>query len=255
MTALHYCNGSSASRPAPTWSRRATRTWPTSTRGLSVLDAARRLHGSRSGSLLITAGRASDDDRRRPGRAHVEVRPVPVVDTIGAGDAFAAGFVSWWVAPAWVAPSSHRDDRGRRRPGRAHGGGRRRGPRRRRSAAARRPAEPAGCARRLLGRQKAWWRTASRRAESSSGSGRWTASRSSGHSSGVSSWYSNVSAPGARVVEAAQPGLEAGHVVLRPPGPELGARRQSARRRARPSPDRDARPWWRRGTRPAPGGR
>ena len=60
---------------------------------------------------------------------------------------------------------------------------------------------------------------------------------------------------GAGVVEAAQPGLEAGDVVLRPPLAELGAGRRTGGRRARPSPDRGARRSWRPGTRPAPGGR
>ena len=32
------------------------------------------------------------------GSATVDVEAVPVVDTIGAGDAFTAGVVSWWLA-------------------------------------------------------------------------------------------------------------------------------------------------------------
>ena len=60
---------------------------------------------------------------------------------------------------------------------------------------------------------------------------------------------------GAGVVEPAQPGLEAGDVVLRPPLAELGAGVAQAGRRGRPSAGRGARRSWRPGTRPAPGGR
>ncbi len=60
---------------------------------------------------------------------------------------------------------------------------------------------------------------------------------------------------GRRVVEAAQPGLEAGDVVLRPPAAELLALPRQAVDAARPSAGRGARRSWRPGTRPAPGGR
>jgi fructokinase len=48
--------------------------------------------------VLLTAGGSTVQVLARDGEAAVPVQPVAVVDTIGAGDSFSAGFVSWWVA-------------------------------------------------------------------------------------------------------------------------------------------------------------
>jgi len=66
--------------------------------GAPPLTAARRLLAHGPDAVLLTAGGSSvtvltaDDERV------VSVTPVDVVDTIGAGDAFAGGFMSWWDA-------------------------------------------------------------------------------------------------------------------------------------------------------------
>jgi fructokinase len=48
--------------------------------------------------VLVTAGGTATSIVTAAGVAAVPVAPVPVVDTIGAGDAFTAGFASWWRA-------------------------------------------------------------------------------------------------------------------------------------------------------------
>jgi fructokinase len=49
--------------------------------------------------VLVTAGDGDTTIRMAAGSvAVVAVDAVPVVDTIGAGDAFTAGFVSWWLS-------------------------------------------------------------------------------------------------------------------------------------------------------------
>jgi fructokinase len=48
--------------------------------------------------VLLTAGDGGTTIRSPAGSVTVAVDAVPVVDTIGAGDAFTAGFVSWWMA-------------------------------------------------------------------------------------------------------------------------------------------------------------
>jgi fructokinase len=66
--------------------------------GEPPVTAARRLLAHGPDAVLLTAGGSSvtvltaDDERV------VSVVPVDVVDTIGAGDAFAGGFMSWWDA-------------------------------------------------------------------------------------------------------------------------------------------------------------
>ena len=66
--------------------------------GVPPIAAARRLLAHGPAAVLLTAGGSpvtvltTDDERVAP------VEPVAVVDTIGAGDAFAGGFMSWWAA-------------------------------------------------------------------------------------------------------------------------------------------------------------
>ena len=64
---------------------------------LDVDEAARQLVKTGSGLVLVTAGAGATRIIERGEERLVEVQPVAVVDTIGAGDAFAAGFVTWWV--------------------------------------------------------------------------------------------------------------------------------------------------------------
>ena len=56
------------------------------------------LLGSDKRVVLVTAGDAGTTIRTSAGSVEVAVEAVPVVDTIGAGDAFTAGFMSWWSA-------------------------------------------------------------------------------------------------------------------------------------------------------------
>jgi fructokinase len=60
--------------------------------------AAGELLGSGISAVLVTAGGLSTTIVTAPGAVTVPVVAVPVVDTIGAGDAFTAGFTSWWLA-------------------------------------------------------------------------------------------------------------------------------------------------------------
>jgi fructokinase len=48
--------------------------------------------------VLVTTGDLATTILSPRGSAMVAVESVPVVDTIGAGDAFTAGFISWWHA-------------------------------------------------------------------------------------------------------------------------------------------------------------
>jgi fructokinase len=65
--------------------------------GAALPAAAADLVGG-EGVTLVTTGGLATTVVTRAGVATVPVVPVPVVDTIGAGDAFTAGFTSWWHA-------------------------------------------------------------------------------------------------------------------------------------------------------------
>ena len=66
--------------------------------GVVPNDAARRLLTVGPRVVLLTAGGSHVTVLTAHDECVVPVEPVEVVDTIGAGDAFAGGFMSWWSA-------------------------------------------------------------------------------------------------------------------------------------------------------------
>lgn len=66
--------------------------------GLDASTAARALLATGPAVVLITRGGDGVMVVTADGETLVEVGTVDVVDTIGAGDSFGAGFLSWWVA-------------------------------------------------------------------------------------------------------------------------------------------------------------
>ncbi len=65
--------------------------------GVNSLVAARRLLGQGPDAVLLTAGGGAAHVLTAEGETTVSVEPVEVVDTIGAGDSFGGGFLSWWT--------------------------------------------------------------------------------------------------------------------------------------------------------------
>jgi len=59
-------------------------------------SAARRLLGLHPAAVLVTDGGGPVTVLTAGGERQVRVPAVDVVDTVGAGDAFVAGFLSWW---------------------------------------------------------------------------------------------------------------------------------------------------------------
>jgi fructokinase len=70
---------------------------------LEPLDAACRLLALGPSAVLVTAGGRSVHVLTADARIEVPVEPVTVVDTIGAGDTFGAGFMAWWSASGFGA--------------------------------------------------------------------------------------------------------------------------------------------------------
>jgi len=70
--------------------------WP----GLDSLEAAELLLAKGPAGVLVTAGADTTSILVAGGRVDVPVPPLsaPLVDTIGAGDTFGGGFLSWWLS-------------------------------------------------------------------------------------------------------------------------------------------------------------
>jgi fructokinase len=64
--------------------------------GVPARDAARALLGQGPAVVLLTRGGEGAVALTAEGAAEVPAPPVRVVDTIGAGDAFSAGWLAWW---------------------------------------------------------------------------------------------------------------------------------------------------------------
>ena len=64
---------------------------------ISLMTAATELLGGATRVVLVTTGGTATTIVTPAGAVTVPVDAVAVVDTIGAGDAFTAGFASWWV--------------------------------------------------------------------------------------------------------------------------------------------------------------
>ncbi len=65
--------------------------------GHSVPDAAAMFLGWGAGCVLVTDGPAPVRAYTATDRLEVTVPSLPVVDTVGAGDAFGGGFLAWWA--------------------------------------------------------------------------------------------------------------------------------------------------------------
>jgi fructokinase len=63
-----------------------------------AVTTAAQLVADRTKVVLLTAGAADTTVVTRADARTVPVNEVPVLDTIGAGDSFTAGFLAWWMA-------------------------------------------------------------------------------------------------------------------------------------------------------------
>ena len=66
--------------------------------GVDPLEAARAVLSRGPRAVLLTAGASSVHVLTASGETEVPVPRVAVVDTIGAGDSFSGGFLTWWSA-------------------------------------------------------------------------------------------------------------------------------------------------------------
>ena len=64
---------------------------------LDAIAAANRLLEGGPKAVVVTAGSSPIEILTSRGSTQVAVPYVDIVDTVGAGDTFCAGFVAWWV--------------------------------------------------------------------------------------------------------------------------------------------------------------
>ena len=69
---------------------------------LAHVDAARQIHDQSSAVVLFTDGSKSVRVFGEGAQFHCDVPNVEVVDTVGAGDSFSGGFLSYWDARKWT---------------------------------------------------------------------------------------------------------------------------------------------------------
>ena len=74
--------------------------------GLEPLAAARQVLALGPSAVLLTAGGDGVHVVTAMGNRTVPVASVDVVDTIGAGDSFGAGFMTWWVESGLAATAA-----------------------------------------------------------------------------------------------------------------------------------------------------
>ena len=69
---------------------------------LANVDAAKKIHERSSAVVLFTDGSKSVHVFTEGVQFHCDVPNVEVVDTVGAGDSFSGGFLSYWDARNWT---------------------------------------------------------------------------------------------------------------------------------------------------------
>lgn len=77
--------------------------------GVDAVTAARGLIAHGAQSVLLTRGADRVGVYTADDTAEIDVPAVPVIDTIGAGDTFDAGFLSWWYRHHPSGPTPHPD--------------------------------------------------------------------------------------------------------------------------------------------------
>jgi Sugar kinases, ribokinase family len=73
--------------------------------------AAEQIHMRTGATVLFTDGANSIEVICAGGKQVLDVPPVPVVDTVGAGDSFSGGFLAHWTRQGWGREELHELDK------------------------------------------------------------------------------------------------------------------------------------------------
>lgn len=74
---------------------------------LDSIEAARLLHNSHNVTVLFTDGSKSVRIHVQGSERVIDVPAITVVDTVGAGDAFSGGFLTYWAQKDWMRVDCH----------------------------------------------------------------------------------------------------------------------------------------------------